>query len=89
MVMARKRLLELRGEKSRKEIAAMLGITPQGLGMIERGQRTPSLATAKKIADFYGVAVEDIFFDRSRHVSFPEKATDHPPDQIPAASPWL
>lgn len=31
-------LIRLRGEKSRVEVATALGITPQGLGLIERGK---------------------------------------------------
>jgi len=33
------------------------------LGAIERGDRNPSLKLAKKIADYYGVSVDEIFFD--------------------------
>lgn len=65
--MSREKLTELRGEKSKVEIANELGITPQMLGAIERGTRTPSLALAKKIADHYDVAIEEIFFEHERH----------------------
>ena len=60
--MTREKLIELRGEKARIDVARDLDITPQGLGMIERGVRTPSLVLAKKMADYYDVAIEDIFF---------------------------
>ncbi|KSZ42794.1 hypothetical protein AN945_519c [Listeria monocytogenes] len=33
------------------------------LGAIERGDRTPSLKLANKIANYYDVPIEDIFFD--------------------------
>lgn len=56
------RLMELRGERSRKTIAETLDITPQMLGAIERGDRTPSLALAKKISDLYKVSIDEIFF---------------------------
>lgn len=59
----REKLIALRNNVPRPEIAKKIGITPQMLGMIERGERTPSLSLAKKIADFYGVSVEDIFFE--------------------------
>lgn len=55
--------MRLRGEKSRQIVAKDLDITPQMLGAIERGNRTPSLSLAKKIADYYGVSVDDIFFE--------------------------
>ena len=56
-------LVKLRGDKPRSRVAKQLDITPQMLGAIERGARTPSLPLAKRIADYYGVSVEDIFFD--------------------------
>lgn len=61
--MKRHRLLQLRGNLSRTEVANDLGITPQMLGAIERGDRTPSLALAKKIADYYGATMDNIFFE--------------------------
>lgn len=61
--MLNQRLRECRGEKSRSQIAKALGITPQMLGALERGSKRPSLALAKKVADYYGVSIEDIFFD--------------------------
>ncbi|MGB9661916.1 MAG: helix-turn-helix transcriptional regulator [Moorellaceae bacterium] len=68
----RKRLIELRNKVPRTKIAKIIGITPQMLGMIERGERTPSLYLAKKIADFYGVTVEEIFFGDNRNNTSPK-----------------
>ena len=65
--MSREKLTELRGDKTRLRVAQELDITPQMMGAIERGSRTPSLALAKKIADYYDVAIEEIFFDYERH----------------------
>jgi putative transcriptional regulator len=59
----RTKLIKLRGDKSRQNVAYDLEITPQMLGAIERGDRTPSLPLAKKIADYYKVSVDDIFFE--------------------------
>lgn len=59
----RQRLIDLRQGKPRPEVAKRMGITPQMLGMIERGDRTPSLPLAKRIADYYGVSVDEVFFD--------------------------
>lgn len=56
-------LRKLRGEKPRRIVATDLEITPQMLGAVERGKRTPSLSLAKRIADYYGVSVDDIFFN--------------------------
>lgn len=57
----RKVLINLRGDKTRSEVASNLNITPQMLGAIERGDRTPSLNLAKKIANYYGTTIEEIF----------------------------
>lgn len=58
-------LIQLRRNKTRAEVAAAVGITRQMLGAIERGDRNPSLPLAKRIADYYGVTVDEIFFDVS------------------------
>ncbi|EAH0749688.1 helix-turn-helix domain-containing protein, partial [Listeria monocytogenes] len=42
----RNRLIELRKSKTRREVSKDLNITPQMLGAIERGDRTPSLKLA-------------------------------------------
>ena len=69
-------LRRLRGNKSLTEIAKNLNITPQMLGKIERGERTPSLNVAKRIALYYGVLVDEIFFvdkgDISSLTEFPK-----------------
>lgn len=69
----RARLIELRGNKGRTDVAADLGITPQMLGAIERGDRTPSLPLAKKIADYYQTTVDSIFFAENRNDMFLKK----------------
>lgn len=61
--MERLNLRSLRGNKSLKEVAKNIDITPQMLGKIELKRRVPSLKVAKKIADYYGVLVEQIFFN--------------------------
>lgn len=61
--MERKKLIDLRANQSRPGVAIEIGVTPQMLGAIERGDRNPSLQLAKKIADYYGVSVDEIFFD--------------------------
>jgi len=59
----RPKLMQLRGNTPRSVVSKRIGITPQMLGAIERGDRNPSLKLAKKIADYYGVSVDEIFFD--------------------------
>lgn len=45
------------------------------LGAIERGDRTPSLTLAKKIADYYGKSVDEIFFEQNGNKTCPNKNT--------------
>ncbi|MCY9350693.1 helix-turn-helix domain-containing protein [Bacillus licheniformis] len=71
--MKRTILFSLRGDTPRSTIAKKLKITPQMLGAIERGDRTPSLLLAKKIADYYGKSVDEIFFSQNRHKTFLDK----------------
>ncbi|PFQ39678.1 transcriptional regulator [Bacillus cereus] len=58
----RNKMIEFRSNQSRKVVARLLKITPQMLGAIERGDRTPSLELAKRIADFYKTTIDDLFF---------------------------
>lgn len=56
-----------------KELRLLLGYTQELLGkelniagdyvnMIENGRRTPSFALSKRMADFFGVTVDELFF---------------------------
>lgn len=57
------KMIKLRNGQSRIEVAQKLSITPQMLGAIERGDRTPSLELAKKIAELYKTTIDDLFFN--------------------------
>lgn len=56
-------LLSLRGEKTREEVANALNIAVSTLAMYELGQRVPRDEIKLKIADYYGVDVQSIFFE--------------------------
>lgn len=56
------RLIALRGSQSREKTAADLGISLSAVTMYEKGQRIPRDEIKEKIADYYGVSIEDIFF---------------------------
>lgn len=58
----RNKMIEFRSVQSRIMVAKKLKITPQMLGAIERGNRTPSLELAKRIADLYKTTIDDLFF---------------------------
>ena len=57
----------LRGDRSRADVAKELGITPQCLGMIERGKRIPRPGLMLKIANYYGQTVDSLFFNANGH----------------------
>lgn len=58
-------LQKIRKDKNltQEEVAKLLGITTVFYGMLERGERNPSLDLAKSIADLFGTTIEKIFFD--------------------------
>jgi DNA-binding XRE family transcriptional regulator len=57
------RIPMLRAERgiSRKDLAAALGVHYQTVGYLERGEYSPSLFLALKIAEYFEVPVEVIF----------------------------
>ena len=57
-----KRLTELRGNKTREEVAAANRISVSALTMYELGQRNPRDEVKCSLATYYGVHVSDIFF---------------------------
>lgn len=60
------RIAMLRAERgiSRRELAESLGVHYQTVGYLERGEYSPSLHLALRIADHFGVAVEVVFATR-------------------------
>ncbi len=57
-----KKLIELRGEKSRETVAKALGISISAIGMYETGARIPRDELKTKIARYYNTTVEYIFY---------------------------
>ena len=57
------RIAVLRAERhvSRKELADEVGVHPQTIGYLERGEYSPSLALALRIARFFDLPVEAVF----------------------------
>jgi putative transcriptional regulator len=56
-------LVTLRGDRSREEVAKALGISVSALQMYENAKRVPKDEIKLKIANYYGVPVESIFFN--------------------------
>lgn len=60
-------LIDLRGNRSREEVASALGLSLSTIAMYEIGARIPRDKTKMKIAEYYGKSVEDIFFTKECH----------------------
>jgi putative transcriptional regulator len=60
------RIAVLRAEKkiSRATLASSVGVNPQTIGFLERGDYAPSLELAFKIAGHFGLPVEAVFSPR-------------------------
>lgn len=55
-------LRKLRGNKTQKEIAECVGVTPSAWAMYERNERVPRDEVKVKIAAFFDSTVQNIFF---------------------------
>ncbi|WP_434750979.1 helix-turn-helix transcriptional regulator [Paenibacillus amylolyticus] len=57
------RIAELRKQHklSQEELGRIVGVTRQTITSIERGKYTASLILAYKIANFFGLTIEDVF----------------------------
>lgn len=60
-------LRDLRGEKTQEAIAECVGVTKSSWAMYERGARIPRDEVKIRIADYFGVSVQDIFFTKHEH----------------------
>lgn len=60
------RILELRREKgwSQPELAGKIGTSGAIIGRYERGEMTPSIDVARKLADVFGVTVDSLVSER-------------------------
>lgn len=60
--------LRTRANLSRQELAEAVGVHYQTIGYIERGEYSPSLVLALRIASILGASVEEIFWlDEDNH----------------------
>jgi DNA-binding XRE family transcriptional regulator len=60
---AGKIMRELRGSKTKQQVADDLGISFSSYVKYERDERNPSDNTKRKIAKYFGKSVESIFFN--------------------------
>lgn len=54
--------LRLKADITQEEMGEKVGVSRQTIIAIEKGNYTPSVLLALKIADFFNKKVEDIFF---------------------------
>ena len=57
------RVKELRIEKNitQQELATAVNISRQAISYIEKNQKKPTILVALKIAEYFGISVEEIF----------------------------
>lgn len=63
-----KKLVELRGNRPREEVANAVGVSVSAISMYENGLRVPRDDIKIRIADFYNVTVQEIFFTQKCHI---------------------
>lgn len=66
------KLKKLRDQKgiSQLELSEKIGVSPSSITMYEQGERVPRDSVKIKIADYFGVTVESIFFDTRQHIEW-------------------
>ena len=65
------RLKVLRAERSwsQQDLAERLGVSRQSVNAIETGKYDPSLPLAFRIAELFGLAIEQVFTSPTQHQS--------------------
>ena len=57
------RIEEIRNERGirQDELAKLMGVSRQTISSLENGRYNPSILMAHKIAQFFGMSIEDVF----------------------------
>lgn len=56
------RLVQARGDKRREEVASAVGISLSAISMYENGERVPRDEIKVRLAKYYGITVQELFF---------------------------
>lgn len=56
------KLVDLRGTRTRLEVAEAIGVSKTAIQMYENGQRIPKDSIKVKLAKYYNVSVAELFF---------------------------
>lgn len=59
--------LRLKMGLTQRQVAEAVGISQSSYAMIEAGRRHPRKEVEKKLADFFGVTVDELFFSQNNH----------------------
>lgn len=62
-------MVTLRGDRSQKQVADELGVPKSTYVMIELGCRFPRRDLQEKLARFFKVTVDELFFNHTNHKS--------------------
>ena len=70
------RIAELRVQAglSRIDLSALVGVNWQTIGYLERGEYNPSLALAFRLADVFGLPIEEIFVRKATEPGDPGRS---------------
>lgn len=69
--------LRQRGGYTQAALGRVFGITPDYVNIIENGRQTPGFVLAKRIADFFGVTVDELFFYQTSEQNVQNFARDY------------
>ncbi|MFR4400943.1 MAG: helix-turn-helix transcriptional regulator [Peptococcus niger] len=61
-------LVELRGDRTQEEVAKAIGVTKSAISMYENNERIPRDEIKRKMAAYFNVSVERIFFAERVHL---------------------
>ena len=56
------KLRELRGTRTQNDVAEAIGVTKSSYAMYERDERPPRDEVKIRLAKFFGVSIQDLFF---------------------------
>ena len=56
------KLKQLRGTKTQKEVADAIDVTPMAISQYEQGERIPADPIKIRLAKYYGITVESLFY---------------------------
>lgn len=57
------KLRSMRGKRTLQAVSDEIGVTPSALSQYENGARVPRDEVKCKLAEYYGVTVQELFYD--------------------------